>query len=115
MTSPNQGPVQIQISAGWQRQFIPGVKKLLDELGNKMVSESRDIVAYNTGFLSESIEYHIDDRADNGQFTFPSLVFGATADYSSSVEFGHATPGGGFVEAQPFLRPVAYKYRNGIG
>lgn len=87
---------------------------MLEAVGGMMVDEAQQIVPYAVGTLSESITYHVDVHGSGGRFDFPSLWFGATAPYAAAVEFGHHTKNGGWVEPQPFLRPIAYKYRNVI-
>jgi HK97 gp10 family phage protein len=71
--------------------------KIADQLGNlgeELVSFSRDIVPVRTGFLRDSI---FSDIVENEL----SLTFGATASYAGYVEFGTRR-----MAAEPYLRPA---------
>lgn len=108
----NSAAFNLQYEPNWQTKFVSGITKMLDKIGQDMVEEAQAIVPIGlTGGLQESISYHIENRGEGGRFGFPSLWFGATAEYAAHVEYGHHTVNGGFVEAQPFIRPVLYKDR----
>lgn len=103
----------VQVVAGWQRNIVPGIIERLGRIGDEMVEEAQSIVPVATGELQDSIDSFIEQRDQStGRFNFPSLWFGATAPYTAYVEFGHHTVAGDWVEAQPFIRPVALKHRD---
>jgi HK97 gp10 family phage protein len=68
------------------------VEAELDVVGADMEDLARSLVPVRTGFLRDSI-YH-----KAAEF---ELEFGATADYSSYVEFGTSR-----MPARPYLRPA---------
>lgn len=83
----------------------------MSKIGAEMEAEAKDLAPEASGTLKESIFHFINNRAPNGQFMGPELILGARAPYAIDVEMGHATTNGGFVDAQPFLRPAAFKAR----
>jgi hypothetical protein len=111
--SKNISSVEFKVSGDWQTKMVPGIIKTLEKTGDKMVEEAQAIVAFGSGTLHDSIYRKVvQDRNSKGQFGWPVLIFGASAPYASAVEFGHHTVSGGWVEAQPFLRPVGLKHRS---
>lgn len=81
---------------------------VLDKLGKVLVEESQAIVAVRTGYLQDHIQYYLDQRdPTTGQFTPWKMWFGDDAVYAAYVEYGTRN-----FEAEPYIRPVAYKYRN---
>ena len=113
------GPVQFLVIPNWQEKALPGVISLLQAVGNDMVAEMEQIVPEgdrdHEGPRLKDTLYAIvvQGRNARGHFGQQELRVGADADYAMDVEFGHFTVGGKtFVEAQPFLRPVLYKFRD---
>jgi hypothetical protein len=107
------GPMAIQINKNWQSPFIGGLIQRMEKTGDDMVQEAQQIAPIGlTGELSRSIYRKVvQTRGASGRFGDAVLIFGADVDYALAVEFGHHTVDGGFVDAQPFLRPVAMKPR----
>lgn len=100
----------VSVAPNWQSHLNGPVHELLEKLGNKMVEESQTICPVLTGRLQDSITHFIE-----GKGLHAHLWFGATAPYALYVEMGHHLPGGqGWVPAQPFIRPVAFKYATAI-
>lgn len=71
-----------------------GILNGLEEAGAGMEAEATSIVPVDTGFLQSTIYHNVDE----GSLT---LELGATADYSSYVEFGTRR-----MAAQPYIRPA---------
>lgn len=97
-------PVMV-IVPGWQHNLERPISALLTRLGNRMVEESQAICPVDTGRLQDSIEFFIEGRGLTSK-----MWFGATAPYAWYVEMGHNTVDGQWVPAQPFIRPVAFRY-----
>lgn len=113
------GPIEWYVNPNWQEEARPGVIKMLQSLGNVMVGEMQEIVPEGTreyeGPRLKDTLYAIvvQSRDARGRWGQQELRVGSWADYALDVEFGHLTVGGQtFVEAQPFIRPVIYKYHD---
>lgn len=113
------GPIEWRVNPDWQKEAMPGIINMLQSLGNTMVGEMQKIVPqgtrdYDGPHLADTLyAVVVQGRNARGQWGTQELRVGAWAEYALDVEFGHITvDGGGFVEAQPFIRPVVYKFHN---
>lgn len=112
----NIGSVQMILDPDWQKKIFDrsDIIGRLKRIGEDMVQEASAIVPKGpSGNLETSIYSRvIQGRNEKGQFGDAVLEFGADIDYALPVEFGHHTTAGTFVEARPFMRPVALKPRS---
>jgi hypothetical protein len=97
-------PVMVLVN-GWQGKLEVPIRAYLEHLGNTMTEESVAICPVDTGRLEDSIKFFIEGRGLKSK-----MWFGATAPYAYWVEMGHHTVAGTWVPAQPFIRPVVFKY-----
>jgi hypothetical protein len=105
---------------GWQDKTQPGLIKFLSDLGEVMVDEMSELAPkgereHEEHLVDTLYARVVQGRNAKGQWEKNVLEVGATAEYALDVEFGHLTTSGEtFVPAQPYIRPVVYKFHDGV-
>lgn len=100
-------PLVLEFVPGWE-EMVP-LHELFDQIGMMMQEDAEAIVPVETGRLQDSITYFIE-----GTGMEAVLYFGAMAPYAAYVELGHIQwQSGNWVPAEPFIRPVLFKWYHG--
>lgn len=102
---------EISMLPGWEAELTKLLKPRLESLSERMLEGANDDTPELTGYLREHNYSRVEEDG--------TIILGNDAEYADAVEHGHhIAPGdipaktastGGFVEAQPFLRPQLFK------
>lgn len=98
---------KVDFSASFDRQLVKAVLPKLHRLRNAIDSDMNRDVPVLSGDLKRSLFCKLNP-------TTGSITGGATEDYAADVEYGHTTPSGTQVSAQPYIRPAFNKRRGEI-
>lgn len=90
------GDIEARLRESWQ--------PLTERIGQQVEDAARLHCPRDTGSLADSIEHH----AEGGDIIV-SASGNDERSYARWVEMGHRTTAGGYVPAEPFLRPAIYQ------